>query len=140
MALSRRKRPPSFRGVTVLVVDKDDDIRYALGDLLQDEGYAVMEAETLPQAELLIDEAPEPTVLVIGNTEVVDCPGPQCLMAVAANPVTRHAYLYLMSNPKRHQVPALIQRFKEVKGPTIEKPYELAFLLAVVAAAATQLG
>jgi hypothetical protein len=37
------------------------------------------------------------------------------------------------------KVPALIQRFKEVKGPTVEKPYELASLLAVVAAAATQL-
>jgi len=140
MAIARRECLHTFPAVTVLVVDKDDDIRYALGDLLQDEGYTVMKAETLREAEMLIDAAPKPTVMVIGNAEVVDHPGPLNLMAVAANPVTCHAYLYFMSTPERRQVPALIHQFKQGRGPTVEKPYELASLLAVVAAAATQLG
>jgi DNA-binding NtrC family response regulator len=139
MAVSRRKCLQTFPAVTVLVVDKDDDIRYALGDLLQDEGYAVMKAETLREAEMLIDSAPRPTVMVIGDAEVVDYPSPQHFMAVAANPVTSHAYLFFMSTPERRRVPALIRQLNEVREPALEKPYELASLLAVIATAATQL-
>jgi DNA-binding NtrC family response regulator len=139
MAVSRREFLQTLPAVTVLVVDKDDDIRYALGNLLQDEGYAVMKAETLREAAMLLDAAPKPTVMVIGDAEVVDYPGPQCFMAVAANPVTSHAYLFPMSTPPRRQVPALIHQLEEAKGLTIEKPFELASFLAVIAAAAMQL-
>jgi DNA-binding NtrC family response regulator len=141
MAVSSRKRLQTFPAVTVLVVDRDDDIRYALGNLLQDEGYAVLKAETLREAEMLIDAAPNPTVMVIGDAEVVDHPAPQCFLTLAADPVTSRACLFLMSTPPRCQVPALIHQFKEAKGHTIEKPYELASLLEVIAAAASmQLG
>jgi DNA-binding NtrC family response regulator len=136
MAVSRRECLQTFPAVTVLVVDRDDDIRYALGNLLQDEGYAVLEAESLHEAEMLIDAAPTPPVMIIGDAEVVDDPAPQCFMAVAANPVTSHAYLFLMTTPQRWRVPALIHQVKEAKSHTIEKSYELASLLEVIATAA----
>lgn len=126
------------QAVTVLVVDKDEDIRTALGDLLEDAGYAVIEAENLKEAESLIDAAPEPMVLIVGDTEVANSRGLEFFTAVAANPVTQHAYIYLTTTPERWKLPALVQARTNLESPTIEEPYELVSLLAVVAAAATR--
>jgi len=123
----------------VVVVDRDEDIRSALGDLLEDEGYAVVEAESLVEAESIIDAAPEPMVLLVGDAEMADRPGLRFFMAVAANPVTRHAYVYLINTPHQNKLPELLQAHGNVEASRVDKPYELAFLLAVVSAAADRL-
>jgi DNA-binding NtrC family response regulator len=125
--------------ITVLVVDKDEDIRTALGDLLEDAGYAVIEAESLKEAESLIGAAPEPMVLIVGDAEVGAATELEFFTAVAANPVTNHAYIYLTTTPERWRLPALVQVLTNLETRAVEKPYELVALLAVVAAAATRI-
>ena len=125
--------------MTVVVVDRDEDIRSALGDLLENEGYAVVEAESLFEAEAIIDAAPEPMVLLVGDAEMADRPGLRFFMAVAANPVTKHAYVYLINTPHQDKLPELLHANGNVEASSVDKPYELAFLLAVVSAAAERL-
>jgi CheY-like chemotaxis protein len=126
------------RTVTVLVVEKDEVIRTALGDLLEDAGYAVVEAENLQEAESLIDTASEPIVLIVGDAEMGTSTELEFFTAVAANPVTSHAYIYLTTTPERWRLPALVQVLTNMETTTVDKPYELMSLLAVVAAAATR--
>jgi DNA-binding NtrC family response regulator len=128
----------TYPAITVLVVDKDEDIRTALGDLLEDAGYAVIEAENLQEAESLIDAALEPMVLIVGDAEVGASSELEFFTAVAANPVTNHAYIYLTTTPERWRLPALVKVLTNLETPIVEKPYELVSLLAVVAAAATR--
>jgi len=124
--------------ITVLVVDRDEDIRGALGDLLQAAGYAVIEAENLIEAESLIDLATEPMVLIIGDAEADTPIGMEYFTAVAASPVTNHAYIYLTTTPQRWRLPELVQVLTNLETGAAHKPNELVSLLAVVAAAATR--
>jgi CheY-like chemotaxis protein len=125
--------------VTVLVVDKDETIRSALGDLLEDAGYAVAEAESMHEAETLIDSSPEPLVLIVGDAESNGHSGLRFFTAVAANPLTRHAYVYLTSTPERDNLPALVHTVAEPKNVSDDLHVELETLLAVVADAAARL-
>src|SRR5215472_4083731 len=95
--------------ITVLVIDKDEVIRTTLGDFLEDAGYAVIEADNFQEAESLIDAAPEPMVLIVGDAEVGVSTELEFFTAVAANPVTNHAYIYLTTTPERWRLPALVQ-------------------------------
>jgi DNA-binding NtrC family response regulator len=126
----------SSAAMTVLVVEKDDDIRIALVSLLKDEGYSVLEAENLCIADSLLDAVSAPVVLLIGDAEAADYGSLEFFTMVAANPVTNHAYVYLTSTPRRWRLPALVQTLKLMAIPTVDMPFELASLLAVVAAAA----
>ena len=136
MAASWRNGRKDSEPIKVLVVERDDDIRRGLSYLLKVEGYAVREAETLHEAETLIDAAPEPMVLIVGDADVVDYPDLQHFMAVATNPVTCHAFIYHISTPQRGQIPTLVQAATSMPVRAMDQPYELAFLLAVVADAA----
>ncbi len=126
-------------GVTILVVDRDEDIRSALGDFLEDAGYSVILAGTLTEAEALIDGAEEPMVLVVGDAEAIDRPGTEFFTAVAANPVSHHVYLYRTTTPERRRFLALVQTLSDLQSPTADVPSELVSLLTVVAAAAARL-
>jgi DNA-binding NtrC family response regulator len=126
----------SSPALTVLVVENDDDIRRALVDLLEDEGYGVLEAESLRTAEHLMDAVSAPMVLLIGDADVVDYERLEFFTAVAANPVTNHAYIYLSCTPKRWRLPALVQTLRTLEVPTVDMPFELASLLSMVAGAA----
>jgi DNA-binding NtrC family response regulator len=126
----------SSPATTVLVVEHDDDIRRALVDLLEDDGYGVLEAESLRIAEHLMDAVSVPLVLLIGDAELVDYERLEFFTAVAANPATNHAYIYLSCTPSRWRIPALVQTLKALEVPTVDMPSELASLLSMVAAAA----
>ena len=56
---------PSGQSRKVLIVEDDGSSRYGLKSLLESEGYAVSEAETLAEASSRIDEHPEVMVLDI---------------------------------------------------------------------------
>jgi len=124
--------------MTVLVVERDNDIRIALVSLLEDEGYRVLAAENLRRADNLLDAVSAPVVLLIGDAEAADFGSLEFFTMVAANPVTNHAYVYLTTTPRRWRLPALVQTLKSMEIPTVDMPFELASLLAVVAAAAEQ--
>jgi CheY-like chemotaxis protein len=128
----------SSPATTLLVVERDDDIRRVLVYLLEDEGYAVLEAEELRTAEPLMDAVSTPLVLLIGDAEVADYGRLEFFTAVAANPATNRAYIYLSSTPTRWRLPALVQVLKVLKIPTVDKPFEVVSLLSIVATAAEQ--
>jgi DNA-binding NtrC family response regulator len=132
----REQAERSTPTLTVLVVEHDDDIRRALVDLLEDEGYGVLEAKDLPTADHLMDAVAEPLVLLIGDADVVDYERLEFFTTVAANPATNHAYIYLSCTPKRWRLPALVQTLTALEVPTVDMPFELASLLSMVAAAA----
>lgn len=140
MTSERQLSEAAVSAVTVLVVDKDADMRSALGDLLENVGYAVAEAESLHQAAPLLDAALKPLVLVVGDAETVEQVGFRFFTAVAANPRTKHAYGYLISTPERWRLPSLVEALEDNENPSVDLPYELASFLAVVAAAARACG
>jgi DNA-binding response OmpR family regulator len=120
----------------VLVVESDDDIRHALVDLLEDEGYGVLAVENLRTAENLIDTVSAPLVLLVGDDGAADYGGLEYFTMVAANPVTKRAYIYLCSTPERWRLPALVQMLKTLEIAIVDKLFELASLLSIVATAA----
>jgi len=126
----------SAKVATVLVVDKDDTIRGALADLLKSAGYPVILVEEVDEAMTLIDRAPEPLVLIVGNTDGIDHAGVEHFTAVAADPMTQQAYLYFTVVPERRRLPMLVRKLTEQQDSRLDIPYELAYLLAVIAAAA----
>ena len=103
---SQQTAPRAATKLTVLVADKDESIRNALGDLLEGAGYAVARVADLPEAEARIESTLEPLVLVVGNGDVVDEPGLQHFTVVAANPVTQHLYVYVNAAPEHVRIPA----------------------------------
>jgi hypothetical protein len=78
-------------------------------------------------------------VLVVGDAEMAERPGLRFFMAVAADPVTKHAYVYFIDTPHQNKLPALLRARGDLETSPVDKPYELAFLLAVVSAAAERL-
>jgi len=120
------------------VVDKDDTIRKALRELLELAGYSVTLGDDMSEAEALIESELEPLILVMGNADTVDHHGLQHFTVVATNPVTQTAYVYLTVIPERSRLPGLVQMLIQQPDPTVDLPYDLAYLLAVVATAAAR--
>jgi DNA-binding response OmpR family regulator len=121
-----------------MVVDHSTEIRSALADVLEDEGYAVIEADSLDEAGAIIDSAATPMVLVIGQPGSGTKNNVDCFTAVAANSATHQAYIYVSSAPPRSRLPALVYGLARIGAKTTSKSFELVSLLAVVAAAAAR--
>lgn len=85
-------------GITVLVVDDDAAIREVVRTLLEDEGYAVLEAEDGAVALDILRTSPEP-VVVITNHRMPHLDGPGLIDAVHRDPrlSARHALIYTPS-------------------------------------------
>jgi DNA-binding NtrC family response regulator len=128
---------PRPREIVVMVVDQNDQIRGALADILEDDGYAVIEAGSLAEASAIIDAAATPVILVIGNAGIGDH-GLECFTAVAADSATRQAYMYVSSTPPGGQWPALVYGLAQIGARPPRKSFEMVSLLAVVAAAAAR--
>jgi CheY-like chemotaxis protein len=141
---AQESAPGAGTKLTVLVAEKDESIRNALGDLLEGAGYAVARLEELGEAEARIESALEPLILVVGNGDVVDEPGLQHFTVVAVNPVTQQVSLYFTHIPQQRRVPILVQRTTRLLDSfdpldsLVDGPHELEHLLDVVAAAAAR--
>ena len=125
--------------MTVLVVDEHEDIRTVVGDILDDAGYAVIEARNISEAKSLIEAAVEPMILVVGNARVPDLPGLEYFTSVVTGTEMRHAFIYLTTLPDHARRPALVQVLTQLESSTVAKPFETLSLLAVIAAAETRL-
>jgi hypothetical protein len=77
-------------------------------------------------------------VLIVGDGETAEQTRLRFFTAVAANPVTKHAYAYLISTPERSKLPSLVEMQRSMETPNVDLPEELAAFLAVVADAATR--
>ena len=121
--------------VRVLVVDDDRAIRETLRAVLEEEGYAVVEAADGGRAlEVLRAQAAPHLVLLDLRMPVMD--GAAVLRTVAADDqlATRHAYAIITANPE--QVPAAMAGTKgRLSVPVILKPFDLDTVLETVESA-----
>jgi DNA-binding NtrC family response regulator len=129
---------PKPREIVVMIVDQNNQVRAALADILEDDGYAVIEADSLAEAGAIIDSAATPMVLVIGHAGTGREDDVDCFTAVAANSATHQAYIYVSSTPPRRRLPALVYGLAQVGAEMPSKSFELVSLLSVVAAAAAR--
>jgi CheY-like chemotaxis protein len=136
---AQQSAPGAGTKLTVLVAEKDECIRNALGNLLEGAGYAVARLEELGEAEARIELTLEPLVLVVGNGDVVDEPGLQHFTVVAATAMTQHLHVYFNATPEHVRVPAPGELRATADTLPGEEPEEIHSLLAVVATATATL-
>lgn len=123
----------------VLVVDDDQDIREALAQVLQDEGYTVHEAAN---GQLALDRLrTHPGRLVVLLDVLMPVMGGfAVLQAIAASPalLTRHAYIIIAAT-KRTPPPEVTALIEQLEIPYLLKPFELNTFLAAVQKAVSTL-
>lgn len=124
----------------VFVVEADTDLRETLRDLLEDDGYAVLEAGNPNEALALLCALPTSVVLIVSNAEWSGRRELTFFTAIAAAPVlaAQHVYIYLTTTPER-TLPVLIAILERLGAPILAKPFEIRTWEDTVAAAATTL-
>jgi CheY-like chemotaxis protein len=123
----------------VLVADDDPDVRETLHWVLHEEGYGVCEAEDGMQVMAQLWASQRPLVVLL-DYWMPRMTGGEVLMAVATDPrlAERHALVLMTSD--RDGLPPAQRALAARRGiPLIDKPFELARLLAVVADATQRL-
>jgi len=140
--LTEQTPPPTFSSVAVLVVDGGEVLRNSLSDLMR-EGYTVFAA---PDGRTAVDHLrshPAPMVVVL-DWYMSSMDGVQVLQALAADASAKqpHSFIVLIAADD-----ALRQRLsRDIAAlPThlsvmvLSKPYDVGFLLTLVAHAAALL-
>jgi CheY-like chemotaxis protein len=125
--------------VGVLIVDDEDPLRAAIATLLQDEGYAVQEAQNGEEALDVLRAAAEPMVVVLDwMMPIMD--GVAVLQAARDDPARlgHHAYILVSALPRtRHADLADLLTALSVR--TLPKPFDITALLDEVDVASQRL-
>ena len=110
----------------VFVVEADTELRETLRDLLEDDGYAVLEAGNPNEALALLCALPTSVVLIVSNAEWSGRRELTFFTAIAAAPVlaAQHAYIYLTTTPER-TLPVRIAILERLGAPILAKPFEI---------------
>jgi CheY-like chemotaxis protein len=119
----------------VLVVDDDEDIRWAIRLLMEDLGYVVEEAA---DGKLALDRlgARTPGMVVLLDMSMPGMDGMQVMQEVAAQKAlaTRHAYI--MVTARDHSLPLVVVKILQTLGvPIVAKPFDIDLLVTAVQAA-----
>lgn len=124
------------RRADVLVVDDDEDIRFTLHTLLEDEGYAVYEAAG-GEAALARLRAHPCGMIVLLDLNMPDLDGAGVLAAMVAEPplAARHAFLLVTADDQMGRA-AITTLLAALGVPVVAKPFDILRLLAAVARAA----
>jgi CheY-like chemotaxis protein len=136
----RRTRQRGYHPkVQALVVDDDQDTRDVLRLMLEDAGYAVVEAVDGAEALDVLRASPFPMVVVL-DLDLLRLDGIQVLNAVAddAQLADRHAFI-LVTAVQQRRYRAAADICARLSVPLVLKPFELDTLLADVAAASGSL-
>ena len=123
----------------ILIVDDDQDVRDTLRMALEDEGYAVYEAEDGAEALDLLRRTLTPHVVVL-DLRMPRLTGDALLQRVSTQErlPTRHTFVLVTAN--HEQLSPVSQRLLEHMGvPVAPKPFDLDELLDLVAQAADTL-
>jgi response regulator RpfG family c-di-GMP phosphodiesterase len=123
----------------VLVADEEKCIRSLLRDCLEDNGYRVIEADSVRCALGIVDASQEPLVLIMSNSDLPDHTSREFFTAIATDPATRQAYVYPTSVPVRTKLRQLVELSTTEKTPPVPRPSELVALLTVVSTAVARL-
>ena len=124
---------------TVLVIDDEEPIRDAVRMVLEEEGYAVLEAPDGRDGLKLLRTAERPLVVLL-DLMMPGMSGIRVLRAVAAEPAVaaRHAYI-IFSAASAFSAPTLNLYLPGKDLFDLPKPFSLDDLSAVVGQAALQL-
>jgi CheY-like chemotaxis protein len=125
--------------VQVLIVDDDLAIREMLRIMLEYTGYSVVEAEDGDEALAILGSATEPFVVLLDHM-LPTTNGLTVLRTASTEPylAARHGYIYITAS--RDLVSLAQEHSIQVLGvPILGKPFEMATLLATVAAVARAL-
>ncbi|HEV2459762.1 MAG TPA: response regulator [Ktedonobacterales bacterium] len=132
-------QPPSPHPTYALIVDDDQSIRETLATLLDNEGYAVLEARDGMEALALLRVFPHALVVVL-DVWMPRLSGEGVLAAVEAdsNLASRHAFVMVTARIAAGS-PELQRLLAALAVPVIHKPFDVDELLSEVAVAARRL-
>ncbi len=118
---------------SVLVVDDDTSIRETLRYLLEDAGYAVIEAQDGLQALDFLRKAPGPVVVLL-DLMMPQMDGAGLLGTVAGDTrrLRRHNYILMTAGHQTLSL-AFAHMLSDLSVPVIYKPFDIDKLLEVIA-------
>ena len=130
---------PSPRTTYALIVDDDEGIRETLATLLDNEGYAVLEARDGVEALALLRVFPHALVVLL-DLWMPRLSGEGVLTAVAADSdlASRHAFVLVTAHMATGS-PELQGLLAALAVPVIHKPFDIDVLLSAVAVAVRRL-
>lgn len=131
------RRPKLAR--TVLVIEDEEPIRNAVRFILDNEGYAVLEAPNGIVALDLLRASEEPLVVLVDQL-MPEMSGAELLQAVAAEPVlaARDAYIIFTAS-QEFSAPTMRRYLPGKQLFDLPKPFDIDDLVAVVEQAACYL-
>jgi CheY-like chemotaxis protein len=107
---------------TVLIVDDEPDIRDSLGEVLRDEGYAVLTAVNGREALQLLPDLPRPCVVIL-----------DIIMPVMSGV---EVYAAMQADPQLADIPIVISTSDPSRAPSgaliMRKPINLSRLLTII--------
>jgi CheY-like chemotaxis protein len=123
----------------VLIVEDDPDTRAVLRSVLEDEGYAVVEAADGHRGLAVLRECNRPLVVLL-DQGMPGMTGTELLENVLSGgyPADERSFLLLTASPDRLPTP-FNQPYMQQVVPVVAKPFALATLLELVAEAARRL-
>lgn len=129
----------SDTGVTVLVVDDNQDIRETVRLTLEDEGYTVLEAGDGHAALDMLRESPVPLVVLLDQI-MPGMDGTATLGMIGRDErlARRHAYV-MMTADSTIAAPEIVTSSADLAVPLVSKPFDIDDLLDAVAQAAGSL-
>ena len=109
---------------TILVVDDDECIRETLGELFDQEGYAVFQAQNGAEAIRILQRMPKPEVILLDQNMPVMC-GEEFLAKRSEDPRLLAIPVILMSAARPTSALAASVQF-------LPKPFEISRILEMV--------
>ena len=118
----------------VLIVDDDADTRLVIRMILEDEGYAILEAGRGDEALRRLQEHPAPMVVLLDHY-MPSMTGAELLHLVAEDHslLQRHAYVDMTAAAAQAFSPDFLALLATMHIPVVSKPFDLETLLDVVA-------
>jgi CheY-like chemotaxis protein len=123
----------------VLVVDDEPDVRSLLREVLQEEGYGVLEATNGVEALAVLRDSARPLVTVLDHI-MPELSGGDVLTVVALDQQLAARHAFILATAEQATIPATVAAFARQHGvPLVSKPFDLERLLILVAGLAARL-
>ena len=123
----------------VLVVDDEPDVRSLLREMLQEEGYGVLEATNGVEALAVLRDSTRPLVTVLDHI-MPELSGSDVLTVVSLDPPLAARHAFILATAEQATVPQTVVAFAHQHGvPLVAKPFDFDRLLILVAGLAARL-
>ena len=124
----------------VLVVQRDDALRETLREVLEDTGYAVLEAREGEDALAILHTNEEGSMVVILDQFMPRLDGAELLREVAQDRKLTKSYSFILLSAARLSMRiALVRLLTKLAVQVVSKPFDVDDFLAAVATASQRL-